>query len=98
MAKWFKNYLEMVMMMKVCLMINVMHMLYKRQNLNLNHSLNSNITIDDVNKVIRRTKNKKAVGWDNLPNKIMKNDLSVTLLCTLFQTVFSTSCISTIWK
>ncbi len=41
-------------------------------------------------KVLHIAKNNKAMGYDYFLNEVMKSDLSVTLVCSLFQKAFST--------
>ena len=60
--------------------------------------LNEQISEDEVRKVIRNSKNRKAVGLDNLPNEIFKNDASVKILSTLFLKLFELGLIPSVWR
>lgn len=59
---------------------------------------NHPITLEEVSKVLTKMKNNKAVGIDNLPNEILKNHNSATLLTHLFDKIFQTHIIPTAWK
>ena len=47
---------------------------------NEDNELNSVIYINEVNNVVKKLKNNKAVGIDNIPYELMKNRTSVELL------------------
>ena len=49
-------------------------------------SMNDEITIEETKRPIRKAKNEKAVGLDNIPNEIIKNDKLLTVLHRLFNT------------
>ena len=49
-------------------------------------SMNDEITIEETKRAIRKAKNEKAVGLDNIPNEIIKNDKLLTVLHRLFNT------------
>ena len=42
----------------------------------LHSDFNADITVDEVMKVIGKAKSRKAVGLDNIPNEVLKNDVS----------------------
>ena len=56
------------------------------------------ISLHEVRKVVGKAKNKKAVGLDNIPNEVLKNDISLEFLHKLFQKIFSVNKIPTQWK
>ena len=71
------------------------------ENINNNDNdldINMNISENEVRKVISKAKNRKAIGIDNLPNEVLKNDVSCNLLTCLFQKIFVTHIIPSIWR
>lgn len=60
--------------------------------------LDSPITIDEVRKVITHAKNNKAIGKDNLPYEIFKNNDSDTLLTNLFQKIYDFGITPSMWR
>ena len=64
----------------------------------LHSDFNADITVDEVMKVIDKAKSRKAVGLDNIPNEVLKNDVSIQFLHKLFHKIFNTSIIPTQWK
>ena len=44
-----------------------------------NDPLNKDLTLDELENVIAKLKNKKSMGWDKIPNEVIKNK-SITLL------------------
>ena len=64
----------------------------------LHSDFNADITVDEVMKVIGKAKSRKAVGLDNIPNEVLKNDVSIQFLHKLFHKIFNTSIIPTQWK
>ena len=69
----------------------------ERDTVNL-PGLNHEISEDEIRKVIKSSKNKKAVGIDNLPNEVFKNDKSVSLLIALFKKVFEFGLLPNVWN
>ena len=59
----------------------------------LDSDFNADITVDEVMKVIGKAKSRKAVGLDNIPNEVLKNDVSIQFLHKLFHKIFNTSII-----
>ena len=59
--------------------------------------LNGNISVNEIRRIVFNLKNRKAVGTDNLPNEILKNEVSVQLLSKLFDWIFVTGIIPTLW-
>ena len=64
----------------------------------LDSDFNADITVDEVMKVIGKAKSRKAVGLDNIPNEVLKNDVSIQFLHKLFHKIFNTTIIPTQWK
>lgn len=60
--------------------------------------LDHDITENEVKKVIKDSKNRKAVGIDNLPNEIFKNQNSVNILAALFNAIFESNTVPSKWK
>jgi hypothetical protein len=58
----------------------------------------SDITADEVRKVMRRAKANKAVGIDNLPNEILKHESSLEVLTVLFNKIYDTGLTPSDWK
>ena len=59
--------------------------------------LEKNFTVEEVKKAVYKTKLRKAVGCDTLPNEVLKNDKVVKILCILFQYCFDNSILPTDW-
>ena len=59
--------------------------------------LNKPIMYDEVEKVIKKLQKKKSVGWDNIPNKIIKNKFLTMLLLKFFQKCFDSGLVPSIW-
>jgi hypothetical protein len=64
----------------------------------MNDSLNAPIVENEIQKVLNKAKCNKAVGIDNLPYEIMKNSQSKTLLCQLFNKIFVSHVIPSLWR
>ena len=60
--------------------------------------LNSPITMEEVRKVICKAKKNKAMGCDNLPNEVFKNDDSIKLLTKLFNMCYEHHLIPEVWR
>ena len=63
-----------------------------------NDDLNNVITFEECKKVINLAKSGKAIGLDCLPNEVFKNNLSVNVLCSLFNKCLSCHCVPSIWS
>ncbi len=59
--------------------------------------LNKPITADEVRKAVTRTKNGKAMGTDNIPNEVLKNDLVIGALHAFFQLCFDSGKVPEMW-
>ena len=59
--------------------------------------LNSDFTFEEVEQATFKSKNKKAVGIDKLPNEILKNHHIIVVMKELFQLCFDTSKIPSEW-
>jgi hypothetical protein len=68
-----------------------------RNNYVGNEYLNANITYDEVNMIVKRLKNCKAVGIDKIPNEVLKNDSIIIILCQLLNLCFKTSLVPSCW-
>jgi hypothetical protein len=60
--------------------------------------LNVGISEPEIRKVLNKAKREKAVGIDSLPNEILKNEVSVKLLQSLFAKVFTSNTVPSIWR
>ena len=52
---------------------------------------------DEVEKVIKKLQKKKSVGWDNIPNEMIKNKSLTTLLLNFFQKCFDRGLVRSVW-
>ena len=62
------------------------------------YDLNQVMNEDEVKKVLKKSKNKKAIGIENLPNEVLKNSISLKILLPLFNKIFEIGLIPTIWR
>lgn len=60
--------------------------------------LNNDIAVEEVTKAIEKSKNKKAVGLENLPNEVFKNEISTKCLSSFFKEVFKSNVIPKLWR
>ena len=63
-----------------------------------NAELNRNISFSEIEKVLLKAKNGKSVGIDQIPYEILKVDSLKPVLLSLFQLVFDTSLIPSLWR
>ncbi|CAC5400852.1 unnamed protein product [Mytilus coruscus] len=63
-----------------------------------NEDLNSNITIDEITNIVMHAKSKSASGPDQIPYGVLKYPIIIQTLQQLFQLIFDTSIIPTIWR
>ena len=63
-----------------------------------NAELNRNISFEELEKVLLKAKNGKSVGIDQIPYEILKLDSVKSVLLSLFQLVFDTSLIPSLWR
>ena len=62
------------------------------------HTLNKEITLEEVQKLVDKTKANKAVGVKEFPNQVFKAPNMVKFLHCLFQTCFQIGIISSVWN
>ncbi len=55
------------------------------------------IQIDEVKKAVGHAKNRKAVGTDNIPKKVLKSPTVINVLHLFFQLCFDSGKIPSIW-
>ena len=60
--------------------------------------LNAIITENEIRKSVSKAKANKAVGYDNIPNEVIKNDSSIKVLHALFNGIFQSGVMPSIWK
>ena len=65
---------------------------------NEDNELNSVISINEVNNVVKISINNKAVGIDNIPYEIMKNQTSFELLTLMFNKIFDYGITPSLWR
>ncbi len=63
-----------------------------------NSVLNGNITIDEINMVIDRLKNRKAPGIDEIPNEVLRSEPVKNCLHKFFQYYFDTGLLPSCWS
>lgn len=61
-------------------------------------NLNENISLGEVKKSLRAAKKNKAIGIDNIPNEIIKNEKSAILLQMLFNKLFISGTQPSLWN
>ena len=59
--------------------------------------LNRNIDLQEVKNAVMKTKKRKAVGIDMLPNEVLKNDNVISILQKLFQLCLDTGIVPDSW-
>ena len=59
--------------------------------------MNQEISLTEVRKSVMSSKNKKAVGIDNIPNEILKNETCINVLHRLFNACFQSGKIPSLW-
>jgi hypothetical protein len=60
--------------------------------------INDEISREEVEVLVKRAKRGKAVGVDNIPNEILKNELSISLLHSLFTSCFESGLVPSLWN
>jgi hypothetical protein len=60
--------------------------------------LNENISESEIIKIVSKLKNNKAVGIDNLPNEVFKNQQANSLLLSLFNKMLQNCITPTLWR
>ena len=63
-----------------------------------NIALNESISLDEVEKVLLKLKNRKSVGIDNIPNEVLKCPQIIMLLYNLFNTCFNLGIVPSLWN
>ncbi|VDI05654.1 Hypothetical predicted protein [Mytilus galloprovincialis] len=63
-----------------------------------NEDLNSYITIDEITNIVMHAKSKSASGPDQIPYGVLKYPIVIQTVQQLFQLIFDTSIIPTIWR
>ena len=59
---------------------------------------NTDFSFDEVRRVINKAKSNKSVGVDNIPNEAFRNEQSIVYLHALFNKMFSTGRIPSLWR
>ena len=63
-----------------------------------NNEINFPVCSSEVQRAVNRSKNGKAIGLDHLPYEIFKNPNSVSLLTKLFNCIYESGIIPSIWR
>ncbi len=61
-------------------------------------NMNQSISTNEVDKVLRKLRNNKSVGIDNLPCEVLKTHESSLLIKELFNKIFQSHIILSLWK
>lgn len=64
---------------------------------NENEQLNSIITVEDIRRLVSRTKNGKSCGIDNIAYEVLKSVNVIYVLHSMFQLTFDTSIVPSLW-
>ena len=73
-----------------------LHDLVSNMNDN-NVLLNSTISLAEISEVTKTLKNNKSVGFDNIPNEILKNENVKIALCNYLNACFKFSKVPSVW-
>jgi len=65
---------------------------------NANDGLNHNITLEETILAAKKLKNRKSVGSDGIPNEVLKQNSIAICLRNLFDFLFQTSLIPSLWR
>ena len=68
------------------------------ESLACNEAFNCEISIEEVQKAVDKSKSKKAVGVDLIPNELLKNKTMVTLMHSFFNMCLENKIIPTMWE
>ena len=64
---------------------------------NSNMALNGRILYDEVFKHVMKAKNNKAVGFDDIPNEVLKNNNTIRTLYEMFSLIFDITVLPNMW-
>ena len=70
---------------------------YEQNSTETNDMVNAEISYDEIEKLVNKAKNNKAVGIDEIPYEILKNHDVIMALLKLFQSYFKYGQIPSIW-
>ena len=65
---------------------------------NENQEINTNITIEEIRRLVYKTKNGKSCGIDSIPYEVLKYEPIVAVIHSLFQLIFETGIIPSVWR
>jgi hypothetical protein len=68
-----------------------------QNSVNVNEMLNEPLTMAELIRAVTKLKRNKAVGFDKIPNEVLKQNNIRLLLYGLFSTCFNYSMVPTIW-
>ena len=63
-----------------------------------NEALNRNINFDEITLIVMHAKSRSANGYDEIPYCVLKNPPVIAVLQQLFQLVFDSSIIPSLWR
>lgn len=63
-----------------------------------NETLNRNISFDEINRLVFKTKSKSASGYDGIPYGVLKSQKVIETLTRLFQLILDTSIVPSVWR
>ncbi|CAC5405992.1 unnamed protein product [Mytilus coruscus] len=78
---------------KLSLKVKMLYPLY-----NENQELNTTVTIEEIKRLVYKTKNGKSCGIDSIPYEVLKYEPIVSVIHSLFQLIFETSTIPSVWR
>jgi hypothetical protein len=77
---------------------NIRERIMEEQLYQCNDEINHDISIQEVTDTVMRAKNKSASGFDGIPYSVLKYPIVINTLRHLFQNIFDTSIIPSIWR
>ena len=63
-----------------------------------NEELNGNISIEEISKIVQQAKSGSACGLDKIPYEVLKFPPVIEVLRNLFQLIFDSSIIPSVWR
>ncbi|XP_055999550.1 uncharacterized protein LOC130047882 [Ostrea edulis] len=70
----------------------------KLQSFICNEELNYDISLEEISDIVLHSKSKSASGYDEIPYSVLKFPMIIKTLRNLFQLIFDSSIIPSIWR
>ena len=64
---------------------------------NENEQLNSVITVEEIRRLVSRTKHSKSCGINTIPYEVVKSEIVISVLHSMFQLTFDTIIVPSLW-